>query len=364
MDKKFIFLFIISVILIGKSCKDEDEPITEPDDSGTYTPTPYTWTDPDGFPPMVFPLDNPLTVEGIELGRRLFYDERLSGDNSMSCSSCHSPAMNFTDTAQFSTGIHGTTGNRNSMQLYNLGYQSFFFWDGRVNTLEQQVLHPVMNPVEMDESWDDVIAKLEQDALYPEMFRKAFGTVGIDSVRSAKALAQFLRTMVSANSNYDKFLRGDYQFTTDELAGRDLFNKDHDELNGIAGGDCFHCHGEPMFTDNLFHNNGLDAFFTDLGRSVVTGNSFDDAKFKTPTLRNIALSFPYMHDGRFATLDEVLTHYSTGLLHSTTIDPLMKNVDDGGVNLTTQEKNQIIAFLNTLTDMDFINNPAFQDPGY
>jgi cytochrome c peroxidase len=357
MKKIHILFLLVIAVIVFKSCKKDEDILP-------YEPTPYELNIPQGLPQMPIPASNPLTVEGVELGRRLFYDERLSGDNTMSCAECHAPSMNFSDSARFSTGITGQQGNRNSMPLINLGWQNFFFWDGRVNTLEQQVLHPVINPIEMNDRWPDVIAELKVDFYYPEMFRKAFGDRGIDSVRVSKALAQFLRTMISGNSKYDRYRRGIEPLNADELAGRDLFNKDKDELNSIPGGDCFHCHGEPMFTDNQFHNNGLDGIFMDLGRGGFTGNPNENGKFKSPTLRNIALTAPYMHDGRFATLEEAVNHYSSGLVNSLTIDPLMKFVDDGGVALTTTEKNQIIAFLNALTDTDFATNPAFQDPGY
>lgn len=353
---KIIFILMLAVIVF-KSCKKDESVLP-------YQPTPYDLQLPYGLPPMPIPASNPLTVEGVDLGRRLFYDERLSGDNTMSCATCHHPSMNFTDTAKFSTGIHGVKGTRNSMPLINLGWQNFFFWDGRVNTLEQQVLHPVINPIEMDDRWPNVVWELIQDEEYPEMFRKAFGERGIDSTKVSKALAQFIRTMISANSKYDKMRRGELVFTTDELVGLDLFTRDKDEANNIAGADCFHCHGEPMFTNNLFHNNGLDNLFLDLGRGAITNNPADNGKFKSPTLRNIALTAPYMHDGRFQTLDEVINHYSEGLVNSATVDPLMKFVADGGVALTTTEKNQLKAFLNTLTDYDFAANPAFQDPGH
>ena len=348
------FLFMLFIIAF-KSCKKDDEILS-------YTPTPYNLVIPAGLPPMPIPIDNPLTEEGVELGRRLFYDELLSGNNTMSCATCHHPSMYFTDTARYSKGITGAVGTRNSMPLINLGWQTSFFWDGRVNTLEEQVLHPVINPIEMNDLWPNVVWELIQDEKYPEMFRRAFGERGIDSIKVSKALAQFLRTMISGNSKYDKMRRNELVFTTDELLGMELFNRDKDEANNIAGGDCFHCHGEPMFTSNQFHNNGLDVIFTDLGRGFFTNNPNDNGKFKAPSLRNIALTAPYMHDGRFENLDDVINHYSTGLVYSTTIDPLMKFVADGGVGLTTIEKNQLKAFLNTLTDNDFAVNPAFQDP--
>jgi len=356
MKRIWIFSVLVLFIIAFKSCKKDDEILP-------YEPTPYQLVLPTGLPPMYIPANNPFTVEGIELGRRLFYDELLSGNNTMSCATCHHPSMNFTDTARVSIGIDGIAGTRNSMPLINLGWQTSFFWDGRVNTLEEQVLHPVINPIEMHDRWPNVVWELIQDEKYPEMFRRAFGDRGIDSVKVSKALAQFIRTMISANSRYDQMRRGEIVFDSSESLGMELFNKDKDETNNIAGADCFHCHGEPMFTSNLFHNNGLDAIFSDFGRGLITGNPNDNGKFKAPTLRNIALTAPYMHDGRFATLDEVVEHYSFGLVFSPTIDPLMKFVANGGVELSPTEKNQLIAFLNTLTDYDFATNPAFQDPG-
>lgn len=355
MKRGFTFFLFMLFIITFKSCKKDDEILI-------YSPTPYNLVIPAGLPPMPIPIDNPLTVEGVELGRRLFYEELLSGNNTMSCATCHHPSMSFTDNAAVSVGIDGIAGTRNSMPLINLGWQTSFFWDGRVNTLEEQVLHPVIDPIEMKDHWPNVVWELVQDEKYPEMFRRAFGERGIDSVKVSKALAQFLRIMISGNSRYDKMRRNELVFTTDELLGMELFNGDKDEANNIAGGDCFHCHGEPMFTSNQFHNNGLDAIFTDLGRGFFTNNPNDNGKFKAPSLRNIALTAPYMHDGRFENLDDVIDHYSTGLVYSTTIDPLMKFVADGGVALTTTEKNQLKAFLNTLTDNDFAVNPAFQDP--
>lgn len=357
MKKLIVFSVLFSIVIAFKSCKKDEEVLP-------FIPTPFPLEIPQGFPQMPVPANNPLTLEGVELGRHLFYDERLSGDNTMSCATCHHPSMNFTDTARFSTGITGAIGTRNSMPLINLGWQKFFFWDGRVNSLEEQVLHPVINPIEMNDRWPLVVEELKLDPYYPEMFRKAFGERGIDSVKVSKALAQFLRTMISGNSRYDKMRRGELVFTTDENLGLEFFNRDKDEANSIVGADCFHCHGEPMFTDNLFHNNGLDAFFTDLGYGNVTLDPNDNGKFKSPTLRNIALTAPYMHDGRFKTLDEVINHYSIGLVNSPTIDPLMKFVADGGIGLSTIEKNQVKAFLLTLTDNDFATNPAFQDPGH
>jgi cytochrome c peroxidase len=236
----------------------------------------------------------------------------------------------------------------------------------------------VINPIEMKETWPNVVAKLQADAVYPTLFNRAFGTSVIDSVKAGKALAQFVRTMVSADSKFDKVQRGEAAFTTDEAEGFFLFQAEGGpagqviylpgggQVVGQGGADCFHCHtlAAGLFTDEQFHNNGLDSIFTDLGRGAVTGDAFEMGKFKTPTLRNIALSAPYMHDGRFATLEQVIDHYNEGGHPSATIDPFMKFSDpDNTLGLTPLKKQQLLAFLNTLTDLDFVNEPAFQNPG-
>jgi cytochrome c peroxidase len=369
-----LLLSLLAVLFV--TCKpDEPEPPMVSDDG----PTPYDLQLPANLPPMNIPADNPLTEEGVRLGRFLFYDERLSLDSTQSCGSCHAPAFAFTDNGNaFSTGIDGSVGTRNSMALINLGWGNSFFWDGRSATLEEQVLEPVTNPIEMHETWPAVVAKLQADAVYPTLFEQAFGTSTIDSLKAAKAMAQFLRIMVSGNAKYDKVQRGEAAFTPDEAQGFFLFLAEGGPVGqviflpgggqvvGQGGADCFHCHtpAAGLFTDEQFHNNGLDATFTDLGLGGVTGDPFDMGKFKTPTLRNIALSGPYMHDGRFGTLEEVIDHYNEGGVPSATIDPFMKFSDpDNTLGLTPQKKQQLLAFLNTLTDLEFVTNPEFQDPG-
>ena len=315
------------------------------------------------LPPMEMPEDNILSVEGVDLGRRLFYDKKLSADNTQACASCHAPSMGFSDTDQFSEGIDGLVGNRNSMPIVNLGWSKQFFWDGRANSLENQAFGPVTNPIEMHNTWPNAVAELQADPIYPTLFKTVFGTDVIDSVNVVKAIAQFERTLVSGNSTFDKYLRGEATGLTEaeELEIYQGFTIFMDESKG----DCFHCHGDqynPLWTDNLFHNNGLDANFTDLGLGKFTGNPNDNGKFKTPTLRNLAYTAPYMHDGRFQTLDEVILHYSFGLQNSPTIDPLMKSVDDGGVALSPEERELLKKFLLSLSDESFITNPDFQEP--
>jgi cytochrome c peroxidase len=354
----FLSVFTIGFTAFIQSCGKHDPYLDN------YTPTPYELTIPEGFPAMEIPADNPMTVEGVALGRKLFYDEILSLDYSISCGSCHSPASSFSDPNQFSSGVDGTLGNRQSMALINLGWGFGFFWDGRAATLEKQILGPVPNPVEMHLEWKDAASRLQNHETYPFLFKKAFNTYEIDSALVAKAIAQFLRTMISGESKFDKVVRNEASFTPDESYGYDLFQRDKNESAGIVGGDCFHCHVHPIFfqLNTEYLNNGLDATFADLGRGQFTGNVNDNGKFKVPTLRNIELSAPYMHDGRFTTLDEVINHYSTGLQNSATISPLMKEVDNGGLLLPPYEKTCLVAFLKTLTDWEFINNPAFKDP--
>jgi len=334
--------------------------------------TPYTIEYPERLakylPEMPIPDDNPMTVEGVELGRKLFYEELLSGDNTMSCASCHGPEIAFSDTGAVSVGIDGLPGARNAMPLINMGWMNSFFWDGRKETLESQALAPVTDPVEMHETWPNAVSKLQADPEYPLLFEKAFGTSVIDSLLVAKAIAQFERTLLSANAPMDKYMNANNAIgssgwsTLDELAAYQGFVIFIDENKG----DCFHCHGDsfnPLWTDNLFHNNGLDAVITDKGLGAVTGNPADDGKFKTPTLRNLVFTAPYMHDGRFETLDEVINHYSEGLQHSPTIDPLMKAVDEGGVQLTSEEKYYLKMFLISLSDSSFVTDERFTDPG-
>jgi len=307
----------------------------------------------------IIPSNNPQTQEGITLGKKLFFEKELSADNSQSCATCHDPKTAFSDKRRFSDGIDGVFGNRNSMPLFNLAwnFDEKFFWDGRSIGVERQALQPVINPIEMHNTWKQVVATLQSKAAYPELFYKAFGTREIDSILVAKALAQFERTLISSSSKFDQYLEGKVQLSASELNGFNLFM---DETKG----DCFHCHGSdknPLWTDNKFHNNGLDALSIDIGLAKVTGDPSDNGKFKSPSLRNLAFTGPYMHDGRFSTLEEVINHYSEGLKASPTIDPLMKKVSLGGVQLTPEEKADLKAFLLSLTDLEFVGNPAFQE---
>ncbi|TYA70139.1 cytochrome-c peroxidase [Seonamhaeicola marinus] len=341
-------LHIACILLICLSCANEK--------IDSYSPTPQPLEIPQLFQDKilapVIPINNPQTKEGIALGKKLFFDPILSSDNTQSCADCHAPENAFTDTDRFSDGIAGILGTRNSMPLFNLAwnYDEKFFWDGNAFSLEHQAFVPVTDPIEMASTWPQIENRLQNHNEYPELFNQAFGTRIIDSTLVTKAIAQFERTLISANSKFDQFLLGEATLTPQEQNG---FNVFMDENRG----DCFHCHGSennPLWTDNLFHNNGLDSEFSDLGLGAITGDPADNGKFRSPSLRNLAFTSPYMHDGRFATLDEVINHYSEGLQASPTIDPLMKKIAEGGVQLTAQDKADLKAFLLTLSDYEFI----------
>ena len=370
-----ILFFFFAFVLLLTACADDEIPV---DDDGPgmgdlidipYDPEPYELVVPCDFPEMIIPEDNALTLDGVKLGRFLFYDPILSADSTMSCSSCHAPDGSFTDNLAVSTGIDGIAGRRSSMSLLNVGYfYTGLFWDGRATTLEEQALLPVEDPIEMHDTWPNVVMKLQNHETYPTMFRKAFGissTEEISKELAAKAIAQFERTLVSSGqSKYDRVrCEPGVFFEPEELEGAELFSFEEADHPG-----CTHCHKthNQLFTDNRFVNNGIEDVgptaddlnnFPDLGYGEVTGNVFDNGKFRVPTLRNIARSGPYMHDGRMETLEEVLDHYSSGGFNSANADP---NIAPFG--LTPSEKQSIISFLNTLTDEAFMNNPAHQSP--
>lgn len=302
------------------------------------------------FPQVQLPQDNPLTEEGVALGRRLFHDPRLSINNTQSCASCHDQAHAFADPRRFSLGAEGTPGKRNAMPLFNLAWHQGFFWDGRAATLRQQVLMPIQDAHEMNETLDHVVAKLQEDDSCSQAFARAFGSPGITPERLAMALEQFLLTLVSQNSRYDRAVRKMTGLTESEKRGLQLFVTEFDPQRGLRGADCFHCHGGTLFASQAFGNNGLALADDDTGQMAVTRNAADHGKFKVPSLRNIALTAPYMHDGRFATLEEVVEHYSTGVRRTPTLDPNLAKHPAGGLHLSAQDKADLVAFLKTLTD--------------
>lgn len=370
-----LYLIVLFSLVAGfSSCKKEEVKNKTPNELGwIYDPVAYTGASlPRNFPSTQFNYSkNPLTEQGVKLGRMLFYDPILSGDSTLACAGCHKQENAFTDDRTFSVGIDGLDGRRQSMPLFNLMYGSKFFWDGRAATLAEQVLMPVEDPKEMHETWPNNIAKLQAHPTYPQLFYEAFGVNPEEIAKedAAKAMEQFLLTLISGNSKFDKAVRDNAMLTDAEERGYIVFNDQQ-------GGDCFHCHGDgsgnqvfqELNAQLQFRNNGLDTItnvedFIDKGLGETTGNSMDNGKFKVPSLRNLKFTAPYMHDGRFATLEEVVEHYSTGVKGSPTIDRGgMEYVYQHGVQLTAQEKSDLIAFLLSLSDDEFVIDPRFSDP--
>lgn len=295
--------------------------------------------------------NNPITEAGFILGRKLFYETQLSRDNSTSCSTCHLQYTGFTHVDHnVSHGIDGRKGTRNAPALINLIWNSSFHWDGGVNHLEVQAINPIEHHAEMDNSLENVINFLNSSATYKTLFANAFGDSIANTSRLLKSMTQFTGSLISSNSKYDQYLRKEIEFTDQEKNGLKLFKKH-----------CNSCHTAPLFNTNSFESNGLllDSNYNDLGRFLITGNPNDSMKFRVPTLRNIEFTFPYMHDGRFKKLREVLDHYSDGINYNTsTLSPkLRKRID-----ITSNDKKDLIAFLKTLTDKEFLYNKQFSYP--
>jgi len=311
----------------------------------------YVLDTPDYFPPTVYELESqPLTADKILLGRALFYDPVLSADGTISCASCHSPFNAFAHTDhELSHGIHDSIGTRNAPALFNLAWQSSFMWDGAINHLDMQALAPISHPGEMGETLANVVDKLAQKALYTDLFQRAFGDSVVSGQRVLKALSQFQISLVSAGSKYDQMRAGEARFTEQEEAGYTLF-KTH----------CNSCHTEPLFSSYTYANNGLavDTFLQDAGRFRISQNPSDSLLFKIPSLRNLRYTYPYMHDGRFRKLREVLDHYSVGIEPSPTLDARLSQ----SLALTSREQTDLIAFLLTLDDPDFVFDPGHRYP--
>ncbi|PZR18980.1 MAG: cytochrome-c peroxidase [Flavobacterium psychrophilum] len=335
---------LLTLILV--SCNDNSDQYEEINEK-------LTLNLPSNFPPMVQDVSyNPPTQKGFELGRKLFYDGRLSADNTISCSFCHEQTTAFTHHGhQLSHGINDLEGIRNAPAVQNMAFQSEYFYDGASNSIEMLSIAPIHNPVEMNETLEGIVNKLKQDKEYVKLFGQAFEDKQISSGNVLKALAQFMTMMVSANSRYDKYVRNEGgSLTQQELQGMQLFQQK-----------CASCHKTDLFTDSAFRNNGLppNPNLNDKGREVVTGFVTDRYKFKVPSLRNVALTAPYMHDGRFGSLESVLNHYSNGVRQNETLDPILNQNGVLGIALTQAEKDAIIAFLKTLTDEEYIANPLF-----
>jgi cytochrome c peroxidase len=393
--------------------------------------TPYEFKMSATFPIPDLPRDNPLLVERVELGKKLFFDQRVSINDAQSCADCHAPAKAFTDGRRTARGAEGDLGERNSMPLFNLAWKKEFFWDGRAKSLREQVLQPIQNPIEMHQSLTNLVVKLqattpltpalspgerekrsqspgkadaasgstgsdsgrtssgtgvppvrtethgrdarattpvrdnrERDAEnYSTLFEKAFGSPEITAEKISLALENYLLTLTSFDSKFDRVLLGEEKFTTEEQRGFELFATEYDPRRGQFGADCFHCHGGPLFQSQAFANNGSDGAFKDIGREKITGKASDRGKFSVPSLRNVALTAPYMHDGRFPTLESVVEHYSTGIPRSATLDPNLAKHPDGGVPLSAEDKRALVAFLKTLTDARFATPAAATNPG-
>ncbi|MCE7038767.1 cytochrome-c peroxidase [Dyadobacter sp. CY312] len=330
-------------------------------------PEPYPFKFPANFGNrFIIPADNPTTKEGVHLGRMLFYETKLSANNKMSCGTCHEQKLAFSDGRPVSLGVDNSFTKRNSMALVNLLWVRNFFWDGRSPSLETQAVFPLTDPHEMGQSLEVSVLKLSKTKNYPRLFEKAFGIPKISPQLIQNALAQFERTLISADSNYDRYLAGTYTPTERELRGMNLFMNPPSPERSLRGANCGHCHGGPKTFKELFHNNGIDSTFSDPGRKNFTGDSADNGRFRVPTLRNIALTAPYMHDGRFRTLEQVLDHYSDHVQESETLSTFLKGVSNekngSHLSLTGEEKVSIISFLHMLTDTTFINNPEFSNP--
>jgi cytochrome c peroxidase len=330
--------------------------------------------------PFVFgrfdvPSDNPLTEEAVELGRRLFYDPRLSSNGTTSCATCHMQHLAFTDGRTTSVGVSGKPLEFNSMSLANLMWgPQRFFWNGRAASLEDQALVPIQHADEMAQDLGRLVTELSADPRYRELFEAAYGEISPSAV--ARALASFLRTLISSNSRYDRFLRGEIALDPREDLGRKLFMAHPDVKADLRGANCIDCHSQFLTSGfrtryDGFSNNGLDdEEHLQPGLQAVTGSPAHRGCFKVPSLRNVALTAPYMHDGRFATLEEVLDHYDSGIRRSSTLSPLIVEASNRGaatdgrisLHLTTEEKAAVIAFLHTLTDEEFVTAERFSDP--
>ncbi len=339
------FMYITSfAFLLLLSCNKNDSTTVK-------AVTPVSFTQPAGWPNAVYNFaDNPLTEQGIALGKKLFYDGRLSKDGQFPCASCHQQDAAFgTFAHDLSHGFNNSHTLRNAPPLQNLAWYSEFHHDGGITHLDLQPLAPITNPVEMAETIDNVLNKLRADAVYRSMFTAAFGSDDINTKRMTQALSQFMLTMVSANSKYDKVMRGEATFNLPESLGYDIFKQK-----------CASCHKEPLFTDLSYRNTGLsvDAVLQDNGRMRITQNPADSLKFRVPSLRNIMVSSYYGHDGRFFDVYQVLEHYNSGVINGPTTDPLVKNK----IPLSNFEKGQLVAFFTALTDSAFLKNKKLAQP--
>ncbi len=326
------------------------------DDSDEYQNIPIEYKVPSNFPPLAYNLEiNPLTEKGFELGKKLFYDGRLASDGIVSCGFCHIQENAFTHHGHtFSHGVGQAIGTRNTPPIQNLAFQTAFMWDGATTHLDLQPIIPFTSPIEMNGSFENAISMMQNDAKYQKLFKQAFANGEINSENMLKALGQFMVMVTSSNSRFDKFRRNEVGgiLTQEELNGYTVFNQK-----------CASCHATDIFTDNSYRNNGLpiNPSINDIGRFRVTELDADKYKFKVPSLRNIEKTAPYMHDGRFLNLEAVLNHYSSGVVNSATLDSSLNNNGTLGIPLTELQKTQLIAFLKTLTDNQYLNDTRFSE---
>ncbi|QYM79854.1 hypothetical protein K0B96_04335 [Horticoccus luteus] len=311
---------------------------------------PRAFVVPAGFPQPDLPQDNPLTEEGIALGKVLFNDRRLSAGGQQSCASCHAPERGFSDDVARSRGANGGVGERNAMPLLNLAWSPAFAWDGAQPRIRDQARAAMLNPREMAADEHVVLATLNGDAVLRARFAVAFGPGEITADRLGRALEQYLLTLVAADSKFDRAMRGEETLTAEEQRGFELFATEYDPARGRRGGDCFHCHGGALFTDYAYRSNGLERVSGDAGRARVTGREEDRGKFKTPSLRNVALTAPYMHDGRLRTLEDVVAHYDHGVQRGASLDPNLAKHPLAGMQLPSADQAALVAFLRTLTE--------------
>ena len=351
-------LLCLSVsVWVAVSCKNSGGTEVVTPTLPAFTTTPYPWKKPANFPDPVYDLTkNPLTVEGVALGKALFYDAALSKDGTITCAFCHSPYTAFAHTDHpVSHGIRDLQGNRNVPGIFNVAWQKTFFWDGGVTSLDLLPIAPIQNPVEMGETMPGVLAKIQKSSRYRPLFQAAYGSDTVTTERFLKSISQFLLTMVSANSPYDKYVRKEAGASLSDAAGRGLV---------LFQTHCAGCHAGALFTDGQFCNNGLprlpNAKTDDRGRAIITGQDADAYTFRVPSLRNIERTFPYMHDGRFQTLEQVVNHYATGVQDTPQLDPLLKKNGQAGIPLTPTEQADLVQFLKSLTDLQFITNTEFQ----
>ncbi len=343
---KIVYPALCWVPVIFLSCGSESSEVVE---------DPYAFTQPTNFPEPTYTFENnPVTKQGFELGKKLFFDPMLSRDNSVSCNNCHQQSRAFADLPLHPTsiGVDNKQGIRNAPALANMAFLPEFFWDGGVTHLDFVPINAIESEVEMDDELVNVVAKLNADNEYPELFRQAFGIDEITSPFMLYALSQFTNKMVSANAPYDRYIRNEGVELSDlEREGLSIFEEK-----------CATCHSGALFTDHSYRNNGLDSELTDLGRGTITESADDYGKFRVPSLRNAELTAPYMHNARFNTLEEVLDHYDAGMVSSPTLDPMFIADDQvKGIPLTANEKTRIIAFIKTLTDREFTSNPIFRN---